>query len=57
MLKQQKVSGHNKMLLWCFKENIDTIEFYKKIGGVLIGEKEIEIEKMRFVQIGFGYEL
>ena len=57
VLKQQKVSGYNKMLLWCFKENIDTIEFYKRTGGVLLGEKEIEIEKMRFVQIGFGYEL
>ena len=57
VLKQQRENDHKKMLLWCFKKNLPTIEFYKKTGGVLLGEKEIEIEKMRLIEAGFGYEL
>lgn len=38
-----KSKGKTKMCLGCFKENISAIAFYKKLGGNIQGERQMNI--------------
>ena len=46
-----------KMMLWVLEENKPSIKFYKKMGGILIGRKEIEIGNETLIEVSFGYQL
>ena len=45
------------MILWCLKDNDPSKEFYKKMGGEIIKERVIEIEKQNYWEVGFVYNI
>jgi ribosomal protein S18 acetylase RimI-like enzyme len=47
----------SKMILWCLKENYPSRAFYEKMGGIIVGEHEIEIGDKTYQEVGFGYSL
>lgn len=52
-----KLNGKNKMILWCLKENYPSRGFYEKMGGKIVGEKQIEFGGKNYDEVGFGYDL
>ena len=46
-----------KMGLWCVKENVPAVSFYKKKGGVLTKEKIFNIADKEYNEIAFLYDL
>ena len=52
-----KNKGKNKMILWVLEDNIPSREFYKKMGGILVGKKEQEIGNKIYSEVSFGYNL
>ena len=49
--------GRNRMLIWCFKENMSARGFYEKMGGKLSYQKVIERDGKKYEEVGFKYEL
>lgn len=46
-----------KMIVWCLKDNEPSKRFYTKMGGKIMGEKEIEIGDKKYCEIGFVYDI
>ena len=55
--KEQKENNNKNMILWCLKENYNSRKFYEKMGGILYGEKEIEIGEKKYKEVGYRYDL
>ena len=47
--------GYKEMVIWCLKGNMQGINFYKKMGGKHIGEREYEIRGIKIMEEGFKY--
>lgn len=45
------------MIIWCLKGNNLGINFYKKMQGIYIGEREFELNGLKINEIGFQYNL
>ena len=57
-IKEKFIEDNKKsMVLWCLKENSNAINFYKKMGGKVIKEKDVEIGNDKYKEIGFLYNL
>ena len=52
-----KNNNKTKMIIWCLKDNEPAKKFYKKMGGKIIGEKEIKIDNKTYYEVGFLYTL
>ena len=50
-------NNKKKMGLWCFKENKNAIDFYKKKGGVIVSEKKFALAGKEYSVVAFEYEL
>jgi ribosomal protein S18 acetylase RimI-like enzyme len=48
-------AGLEPVLIWALKENVNAGDFYRRLGGVPAGEKEIEIGGKKLVEVGFGF--
>ncbi|WP_299432050.1 GNAT family N-acetyltransferase [uncultured Meiothermus sp.] len=46
--------GHGSMFLWVLAEN-PTVGFYQRLGGVKVGEKEIEVGGKKLVEWSYGW--
>ncbi|HEU4742608.1 MAG TPA: GNAT family N-acetyltransferase [Meiothermus sp.] len=46
--------GHTSMLLWVLAEN-PTTRFYQRMGGVKVGEKEIELSGKKLLEWAYGW--
>ena len=53
-LKKKK---YKKMIVWCLKGNIEGTNFYKKMGGKYIGDRDFEIRGLKIKEEGFFYNL
>lgn len=49
--------GHKKMIIWCAKQNIPSIKFYKKMGGKIIRERDFEFNELKIEEVGVSYNL
>ena len=49
--------GNSKMGLWCVKENINAINFYRAKGGIKVAEKNFELAGKEYNEIAFVYDL
>ena len=45
------------MGLWCLKDNINAIDFYKNKGGKIIKEKIVTIDNKDYLEVAFVYAL
>lgn len=57
VIKLFKEDNKKKMGLWCLKENIPAISFYKKKGGIPTTEKNFTIEEQEYSEVSFTYHL
>lgn len=53
-LKQQ---GFTDMVIWCLKDNLPSIEFYKAMGGTIYDERDFEIGGAIYKETGLIYKL
>ena len=49
--------GKQRMLIWCFKDNIKARGFYEKMGGKLYGQKMVDKNGQKLEEVGYEYEL
>ena len=52
-----KKNGNKNMIIWCLKDNLPSRKFYKSMGGVVIGEKKVNIGEKEYLETGFKYVL
>lgn len=57
VVNEFKCKNKTKMILWCLKDNEASKKFYKKMGGKIIKERLIEIEKRNYCEVGFVYNI
>ena len=55
--KELLIKGKSNMIIWCLSENIDAINFYKKLGGKKVIEKDAKIGDKLYKEYGFYFEL
>ncbi len=49
--------GHGRMLVWVLKENPKGRGFYERMGGVPLGERELELAGTRLREVAYGFDL
>jgi len=52
-----KNKGFTDMILWCLKDNLPSIEFYKAMGGTISQERDFEIDGKLYKEVGIMYNL
>lgn len=52
-----KKQGKTRMVIWCLKDNSTGREFYKKMGGTVIGEHKTHIGNEDYDEVGFLFSL
>lgn len=52
-----KSQNKKEMIIWCLKENYPSREFYKNMGGNIVGEKDMNIGNKLYREVGFKYDL
>lgn len=57
VLDELKKQGKKKMILWCLDDNEPSKKFYAKMGGEIIGKKDIELGGESYKECGFLYTL
>jgi len=48
--------GFRRMTVWVLKQN-PAVEFYKRLGGIQIAQRPIEIGGVKLEELAFGLEL
>jgi hypothetical protein len=43
------------MVVWVLERNLPAVSFYKRIGGLQIAQREIEIEETALSELAFGW--
>ena len=47
----------NNMIVWCLSDNENAINFYKKLGGKIVKEKQVKIGDRTYKEYGFYFQL
>jgi ribosomal protein S18 acetylase RimI-like enzyme len=55
VVRSLKENGYSSMMLWVLKDN-PSVEFYKKQGGQIIGQKRISIGGEELDELAIGWE-
>lgn len=45
------------MIIWCLKNNIHSINFYKKMGGKIVGTRKSVVNNIKLEEVGIAYTL
>lgn len=45
------------MIIWCLKGNIPSINFYKKMGGTIVGTRKSVVNNIELEEVGIAYTL
>lgn len=56
-VKELHENGKKNMIVWCFKDNIKALKFYKKLGGSIVETKESMIGQKTYVLNGIYFDL
>lgn len=46
-----------RMILWCLKDNTNSIAFYKKMGGKIVTNRIVEIDNKNYDEVGILYNI
>lgn len=49
--------GKNNMIVWCLSDNINALNFYKKLGGKKVKEKKAQIGSEKYLEYGIYFDL
>lgn len=55
MAMDAQTRGHAAAALWVLRENAAAREFYRLLGGKVVGEKEDRREKVNLVEVAYGW--
>ncbi len=55
--KRLRKKNRATMLVWCLADNVDSIEFYKHMGGEIKAERLIQIGDKNYKEVGLVYDL
>ena len=53
LLEQKK----KNMIVWCFTENKNAIQFYEELGGKNVETKKVMIGEEEYLEYGFYFDL
>ena len=45
------------MIIWCLKDNVPSINFYKKMGGNIVSSRKAVIHNIELEEVGLSYNL
>lgn len=57
VLERFNSQNKNTMILWCLADNVDSINFYKHMGGHIIESKQATIGNKNYEELGFVYNI
>lgn len=57
VIHEFKSKNKTKMILWCLKDNEPSKKFYSKMGGEIIKQRTIKIDKKEYLKVGFEYNI
>ena len=49
--------GKNNMIVWCFADNTNAIQFYEGLGGLKVEEKMVHIGEEDYLEYGYYFDL
>lgn len=49
--------GKNNMIVWCFADNTNAIQFYEGLGGLKVEEKMAHIGEEDYLEYGYYFDL
>lgn len=55
-IKELKSIGKRNMIVWCLQENKHAIDFYEKLGGKKVIEKDAKIGEETYKECGFYFD-
>lgn len=55
--KELVSKGKNNMIVWCLSDNINALNFYKKLGGKKVKEKKTQIGSEKYLEYGIYFDL
>ena len=50
------LAERNTLIVWCLKDNLPSIEFYKAMGGIVMYERDFEIDDKIYKEVGIMYK-
>lgn len=58
VVEKVKINNYNNMIIWCLEKNNNAREFYKKLGGIVVDEKQkfIFLDK-QYEEVGYLFEI
>ena len=57
VVKRFKNRNKTTMIIWCLADNVDSIGFYKHLGGEIKEEKLLQIGDKEYKEVGIVYNL
>ncbi len=57
VIHEFKSKNKTKMILWYLKDNEPSKKFYSKMGGEIIKQRTIKIDKKEYLKVGFEYNI
>lgn len=48
--------GHPSMIIWVLRDNAPSRRFYERMGGVHVRDEERELDGIRIIESGYGWE-
>ena len=57
VLNEFYIHGKKQMILWCLADNINSINFYKAMGGQIKEYKSVLIGEKNYEELGFVYNV
>lgn len=57
VIDEFKRKNKTKMIIWCLKDNEPSKKFYKKMGGKILIERNVEIGNKTYSEVGIVYDL
>ncbi|MBO4813071.1 GNAT family N-acetyltransferase [Candidatus Saccharibacteria bacterium] len=56
-VKKLKDDGKRTMIVWCLKDNVDSVKFYEHMGGEVKEERMTEVGGKEYAEVGLVYNL
>ena len=54
--KELQGRGHPSMIIWVLRDNAPSRRFYERMGGVHVRDEERELDGVRIIESGYGWE-
>ena len=56
VVKRFKDKNKTTMILWCLADNVNSVEFYKHMGGEIKEERMVDVGDKQYKEVGIVYD-